>query len=142
MIERRATDAVAVSDEQKQAVLAGGLQALARQTGRSEAEVAAAAISFASARSHEFQAFISGQHASGGGGWRTRLRFLAEPWVLQVMLMLYLFAVLLAFMIGMLYNPALTLSVSITTLIVMFLWPGWGVTLSIVVIAVALVSVM
>lgn len=141
MVERPATEA-AVSEEQKQAVLMGGVQALARQTGMTEAEVVAAAVGFASARPQEFQAFVHGRKASGGGRPGPRMRLLGEPWVLQVTLVLYLFTVLLAFMIGMLYSPALTLAVAVATIVVMFLWPGWGVSLSIAVIAVALISVL
>jgi hypothetical protein len=142
MVERREAEAAAFPEEQKQAALAGRVRALARQTSLTEAEAAAAAVNFASARPEEFGEFIRAGAGSGSGEIRRRLRFLSEPWVLQVTLVLYLFAVLLAFMIGMLYNPALTMIVSVVTLVIMFLWPGWGVTLSIAVIAAALISVL
>jgi hypothetical protein len=136
-VEKLTKEAGAAADEKKLEAYSSGLKMLADRTGMTEVDVVVEAVRFARDKQNEFHEFVHGRPPPARG-----LQLPGDPWIWQTVLVLYLFAVLLAFMLGMLYSPAITVIVSVATLLVMFLWPGWGVILSIAVIVVALVSVL
>jgi hypothetical protein len=144
-VEQQVQEASVVADERQLLAYPGDLRTLANYTQLAEADVIVDAVRFARARPGEFREFIQRDVIDAGPpppAPERRLRLPGEPWVWQVTLVLYLFTILMAFMIGMLYSPALTVAVAVVNLAVMFLWPGWGVVLSIAVLVVALVNVL
>jgi hypothetical protein len=146
-VEDQAEEASVVADERKLLAYPGDLRSLAKSTQLAEADVIVDAVRFARARHGEFRDFVQRDVIDAGPlppppAPERRLSLPGEPWVWQVTLVLYLFTILTAFMIGMLYNPALTAAVAVVNLAVMFLWPGWGVVLSLAVVVVALVNVL
>jgi hypothetical protein len=148
-VERQVGEASVVADERKLLAYPGDLRSLANYAQLAEADVIVDAVRFARARHDEFRDFVQRDVVdarplpSSTPERRLHLPGLpGEPWVWQVTLVLYLFTILMAFMIGMLYSPALTVAVAVVNLAVMFLSPSWGVVLSLAVIVVALVNVL